>query len=116
MDRDVALVTGPNAPAAARERAAEFFSSVIGGEDAATLRLLVSEIVSEAVERAGTHRRVLQLHLACDGRSIHVELTRTGPPADGEASELRHAILERSAHRWGADGREGGRLWFDLEA
>ena len=79
MDRDVALVTGPNAPAAARERAAEFFSSIVGGEDAATLRLLVSEIVSEAVERAGAHRRVLQLHLACEGRRIHVTPAPTTP-------------------------------------
>jgi hypothetical protein len=120
MDHALALVTGPNAPAAARERAAEFFSDRVAADQAAVLRLLVSELVSEAVERAGQRRRVLQLHLACHGRHIHVELTQAGPaseaPADEAGAELRRSILERSTSDWGIDDRAGGRLWFDLEA
>lgn len=119
MDRAVAIVTGPNAPAAARERAAEFFSDRVAGDDAATLRLLVSEIVSEAVERADGRRRVLELHLAQHGGHIHVELIHTGPPRSAGApadGDLRRQILEHSATRWGADDADGGRLWFELDA
>jgi hypothetical protein len=111
------LVAGPNAPAAARERAADFFSDVAVGEDAALLRLLVSEIVTEAVERVGTTRRVLELRFERDEHRLHIEIARTGTataPAP-EEHELRHAILEQATAAWGADADAGGRLWFELE-
>lgn len=110
MDR---IVTGPNAPAAARERAAEFFSDLVAGEDAALLRLLVSEIVSEAVEQAGERRRVLELHLERHDGRLHVELTRIAGTT-GPRNEIRRSILERSTVDWGADEHAGGRLWFEL--
>jgi hypothetical protein len=111
------LVAGPNAPAAARERAADFFSDVAVGEDAALLRLLVSEIVSEAVERVGASRRVLELRFERDEHRLHIEVTHTGTqdvPAPG-SEDLRHTILEQATDAWGADAREGGRVWFELD-
>ena len=114
------FVAGPNAPAAARERAADYFSDIVVGEDAALLRLLVSEIMTEAVERAGHRRRVLELRLERDETHLHVEVAQGGPamaaPIGGEpGSELRRAILEQATSDWGSDRRGGGRLWFELE-
>ncbi len=111
------LVAGPNAPAAARERAADFFSDIATGEDAALLRLLVSEIVTEAVERVGGARRVLELRFERDDHRLHIEVTHTGaddlPAGNGE--DLRREILEQATDAWGADERDGGRLWFELD-
>jgi anti-sigma regulatory factor (Ser/Thr protein kinase) len=110
------FVAGPNAPAAARERAADFFSDIAVGEDAALLRLLVSEIVTEAVERAGSARRVLELRFERDDRRLHIEIACTGPEAPGGiAHELRRTILEEATAAWGADANAGGRLWFELD-
>src|SRR5882757_4338485 len=114
------FVAGPNAPAAARERAADYFSDVVVGEDAALLRLLVSEIVTEAVERAGHRRRVLELRLQRDERCLHIEVAQGGPAmaapiAGAPESELRRAILEQGTSGWGADRSGGGRLWFELD-
>jgi len=110
------LVAGPNAPALARERAADFFSDVAVGEDAALLRLLVSEIVTAAVENAGAARRVLELRFERNERRLHIEITHTGPEAPvPEEQELRRTILEQATAAWGADATAGGRLWFELE-
>jgi hypothetical protein len=111
------LVAGPNAPAAARERAADFFSDVATGEDAALLRLLVSEIVTEAVERVGSSRRVLELRLEREDGRLHIEVAHTGTDVLPEAGDdaLRLTILEQATDAWGADERAGGRLWFELD-
>jgi anti-sigma regulatory factor (Ser/Thr protein kinase) len=111
------LVAGPNAPAAARERAADFFSDVAVGEDAALLRLLVSEIVTEAVERAGSARNVIELRLERDERRLHIEVSHTGSPnaSSPAEQELRHTILEEATAAWGDDADAGGRLWFELD-
>lgn len=109
------FVTGPNTPAAARERAVEYFSDLVAGESASLLRLLVTEIVSEAVERAGDRRRVLELHLGREDGRLHIELTHAGAADEGLRNDLRRAILDGSAAQWGADDRAGGRLWFELD-
>jgi hypothetical protein len=111
------LVAGPNAPAAARERAADFFSDVAVGEAGALLRLLVSEIVTEAVERVGQSRRVLELRLERDERRLHIEVTHTGTAVlrDGAEDDMRRTILEQATDAWGVDEHAGGRLWFELD-
>ncbi len=110
------FVAGPNAPAAARERAADFFSDIAVGEDAALLRLLVSEIVTEAVERAGSSRRVLELRFDRDERRLHIEIAYAGPADSASvAHDLRRTILEQATADWGADDAAGGRLWFELD-
>lgn len=101
------IIAGPNAPAAARERAAEFAHDLAGVDQAELLRLLVSEAVTEAVERAGDHRRVLELRLERDESHIRVAVSPAGDPADG----IRRSILGQ-AEVWDVD--TDGRLWFEL--
>lgn len=113
MDR---IAMGPNAPAVARERAAEYFSGLLDADREALLRLLVSELVSEAVERCGRQRRVLELHLAHPDGRVHVEVRQAGSGTNDLCNEVRRTILDRSATAWGADDQAGGRLWFDLTA
>jgi hypothetical protein len=101
------IIAGPNAPAAARERAAEFAHDVVSPEQAALLRLLVSEAVTEAVERAYGRRLVLELRLERHAGSVRVDVSHAGSPAD----RLRVSILEQ-AEAWAADA--DGHLWFVL--
>lgn len=103
------IIAGPNAPAAARERAAEFAHDLVGPDQAELLRLLVSEVVTEAVERAGDHRRVLEIRLERDDSHIRVDVSPAGSPAD----RVRRAILGQ-AEVWDVDA--GGHLWFELRA
>lgn len=101
------IISGPNAPAAARERAAEFAHDLVGPDQADLLRLLVSEAVTEAVERAGDRRLVLDMRLERDEDHIRVDVSPAGNPATG----LRRAILEQ-AEQWSAE--DDGHLWFEL--
>jgi len=101
------IIAGPNAPAAARERAAEFAHDLVGADQAELLRLLVSEVVTEAVERAGDYRRVLEIRLERDEFHIRVDVSPAGSPAD----RIRRSILEQ-AEVWDSD--TDGHLWFEL--
>jgi len=101
------IIAGPNAPAAARERAAEFAHDLVDADDAALLRLLVSEAVTEAVERAAGRRHVLELRLERDAAHIRVDVSHAGNPGN----DLRRSIFAQAA-AWDVD--PNGHLWFEL--
>jgi hypothetical protein len=117
----LSFVTGANAPAAARERVVDLVSDVVGDEEASLLRLLVSEVITEAVERAEGRRRVIEVHVDRHARHLRVEVTKTGPPTNGgnaggsSPGALRGTILEEATTACGADDHDGGRVWFELD-
>ena len=82
----------------------------------ADLQLLVSELVSDAIERSGA--RAIEDIRVCvttaDG-TVRVELSAPSglprPTADGWG----RLLLDRLAARWGYDDQPGGaRIWFEM--
>lgn len=91
------------------------------GEDVA---LLVSEVVTNAVEHAGGEASLeLELSLSqgwlrvslADGSSIRPQL-RELDPTDSYPRGRGMRLVERIAHRWGSEEHHGGkRVWFELD-
>jgi anti-sigma regulatory factor (Ser/Thr protein kinase) len=86
-----------------------------------TLRLLVTELVTNSVRHTGGDTVVLRVLV---GRSsVWTEVTDLGPgfdpPSDADAGRDRTGwglfLVERLAHRWGVgrDG-DGSKVWFEL--
>ena len=85
--------------------------------------LLVSEIVSNAVRHAGLDRTdSIELRIRGSRSGLHVDVIDPGPGFDPEVVSLPSSrggwglwLLERLATRWGVDGGEVTRVWFELE-
>jgi anti-sigma regulatory factor (Ser/Thr protein kinase) len=88
----------------------------------ATVKLLVSEVVTNAV----THPLVeppanVRLFARLEPAIIRVEVTddgsgfdpRTGDPT-GAGSGYGLSLLEKEAVRWGVDDHRGNRVWFEV--
>jgi anti-sigma regulatory factor (Ser/Thr protein kinase) len=116
----VRLSGGPEAAAKARRE----LSKLRGDLDPPlmeTLRLLVTELVSNSVRHANSQTVVLRVLV---GRSVVLtEVTDEGPgfdpagapPPDSE-SGWGLFLVERLAHRWGVNrGPEATRVWFELQ-
>jgi anti-sigma regulatory factor (Ser/Thr protein kinase) len=120
---EIGLERDAQAPALARAALAGFLAQRRIDPDAlATLRLLVSEVVSNAVMHsdAPPSSEILLRARVLDDGGVRVEVTDRGSgftpkPRDPD----RHGgyglyLLDKQATRWGVDGRDGGRVWFEL--
>jgi anti-sigma regulatory factor (Ser/Thr protein kinase) len=120
---EIGLERDAQAPALARAALAGFFAERRIDPDAlATLRLLVSEVVSNAVihSDAPSSSEILLFARMLDDGGVRVEVTDRGSgftlkPRDPD----RHGgyglyLLEKQATRWGVDGRDGTRVWFEI--
>jgi anti-sigma regulatory factor (Ser/Thr protein kinase) len=86
-----------------------------------TLRLLVTELVTNSVKHAGAHSVVLKVLV---GRSVvWTEVTDEGPGFDpaatGRPRDDRSGwglfLVERLAHRWGVNQEgQSTKVWFEL--
>jgi anti-sigma regulatory factor (Ser/Thr protein kinase) len=84
-----------------------------------TLRLLVTELVTNSVKHTGAETLMLKVLV---GRSaVWTEVTDAGPGFDpgGAAGRDRTGwglfLVERLAHRWGVNrDTEGTKVWFEL--
>ena len=84
-----------------------------------TLRLLVTELVTNSVKHTGAETVMLKVLV---GRSaVWTEVTDAGPGFDPDGAGGRdHAgwglfMVERLAHRWGVNqDAEGTKVWFEL--
>jgi anti-sigma regulatory factor (Ser/Thr protein kinase) len=114
------LDRGPGAAAKARRALAR----LRGDLDAPlmeTLRLLVTELVTNSVKHTGA--RTVQLTVLVGHSSVRTEVTDAGPgfdPAKTGSPSDDHTgwglfLVERLAERWGVDRNGNGtRVWFEL--
>jgi anti-sigma regulatory factor (Ser/Thr protein kinase) len=120
----ISLEQSPNAPALARAAVAGFSDgSEIEPASLATLLLLVSEVVTNAVIHSGAPApsEIILSARVTDSGAVRVEVTDRGegftpmprdPARPGGGYGLY--LVEREAQRWGVDREGGTRVWFEL--
>jgi anti-sigma regulatory factor (Ser/Thr protein kinase) len=111
-------------PALARHRLEGWLPPSLPESERGTLRLLVSELVTNSVRHAGTAERVA-LAVRIDGGMIHVEVRDGGTGfvpgkpeprgADGGFGGYGLFLVARMATRWGVETTQGTRVWFELD-
>ncbi len=120
MTIDVELECTPSAPARARGALAEI-EGRISAERMRDVRLLVSELVTNAVRHAGG--AVVRLVVALEGRMLRIEVHDPGygfepkPPPDDplRASGWGLVLVDELADRWGIDHHPRTRVWFEMD-
>jgi anti-sigma regulatory factor (Ser/Thr protein kinase) len=117
---DVELASTPSAPAQARG-ALEQIAGRLSPERMRDVRLLVSELVTNAVRHAGGGG--VRLVVALTGTLLRIEVhdpgngfERTPPPDDPlRASGWGLVLVEELADRWGIDHHPRTRVWFEMD-
>jgi anti-sigma regulatory factor (Ser/Thr protein kinase) len=119
------LERDPQAPALARAALAGFLEEQRVDPGAlATARLLVSEVVTNAVVHADAppSSKVLLLARLVDPGRVHVEVTDRGSGFTRVPRDPDHHggyglyLLDKQASRWGVDSDDGTRIWFEVDA
>lgn len=121
MKLEIRLAHEPRAPAEAR-RAVESLGAPVTGDRLDDVRLLVTELVTNAIRHA--HGRV-DLEVQTVSGYIRVEVTDSGPgfdPKDRPELDLESMggrglyLVERIADRWGVENGDRTVVWFEIEA
>ena len=120
MTIDVELPSTPAAPARARG-ALDEMEGRIAAERMRDVRLLVSELVTNAVRHAGGD--AVRLVVALRGTRLRIEVHDPGhgftlvPPPDDplRASGWGLVLVEELADRWGIDHDPRTRVWFEMD-
>jgi anti-sigma regulatory factor (Ser/Thr protein kinase) len=119
------LESTPEAAAQAR-RALDDFSGTVPERRMRDVRLLISELVTNAVRHAGlkngdriglvvhVHEAVLRVEVDDPGSGFEL---RPPKPDPARASGWGLYLVDELADRWGMDrgGRGGTRIWFELD-
>jgi anti-sigma regulatory factor (Ser/Thr protein kinase) len=121
IDATHLLPHGPTAPAAARDAVEVALAGRLGQEGIAELRLLVSELVTNAVRHGLDRRGAVELTLSLVGRCLRVEVadggggftppTREHDPEDPGGWGL--VVVDELVDRWGVEAAGGTRVWFE---
>jgi anti-anti-sigma factor len=117
---DVELESSPSAPARARG-ALDEIEDRLSPERMRDVRLLVSELVTNAVRHAGGE--AVRLVVALRGTLLRIEVHDPGrgfelkPPPDDplRASGWGLVLVEELADRWGIDHHPRTRVWFEMD-
>jgi DNA-binding transcriptional MerR regulator len=119
LSLDVTLPATTRAPEAAR-RALDDFAVDLGDEQHFNLRLLVSELVANAVRHAkGDDEATLRLTARVGGDRVHVEVSDQGGGFDWKARPRSNGgrglpLVAAVADRWGLTFENGTTAWFEL--
>jgi len=111
----------PTAPAAAREAVEAALAGRVAPANIAELRLLVSELVTNAIRHGGSRSEGVELSLLLDGDMLRVEVADGG---DGFSPPGRNAdptqpggwglvVVDELVDRWGVESAGGTRVWFE---
>ena len=117
---DVELESSPAAPARARG-ALDEIEDQLSPERMRDVRLLVSELVTNAVRHAGGE--AVRLVVALTGSLLRIEVHDPGrgfelkPPPDDplRSSGWGLVLVEELADRWGIDHHPRTRVWFEMD-
>jgi anti-sigma regulatory factor (Ser/Thr protein kinase) len=107
--------------AAEARRALDRLAGAIDEERLANARLLVSELVANAIEH-GREEGEIELRVAVDDAALRVEVVDPGPgfePAPRRADDPKDSgwglhILAQLADRWAVEVEDRTRVWFEL--
>ena len=121
MTFDLELPSSAAAPAAARG-ALDQIAHAVTADRMRDLRLLVSELVTNAVRHA--EGAAVRLIVSVAGGVLRVEVHDPGrgfelkaPPVDPlRASGWGLVLVEELADRWGVDGTPRTRVWFEVDS
>jgi anti-sigma regulatory factor (Ser/Thr protein kinase) len=109
------------AAAAMARRALDRLAGEVDQRRLEDARLLVSELIANAVEHV-EQQGIIELRIDNDDERLRVEVLDPGegfapdghrPPAEAESGWGLH-FVSRIADRWGADRGDRGRVWFEL--
>ena len=118
---DVTLASRKDAPCRARAAVGGLDGSLEGMRQ--PVRLLVSELVTNAVRHAGARPcDTVQIRLDCSDQGVHVEVSddgrgfeprarRTRPRADG----FGLVLVDELSDRWGVHVGCGSQVWFEID-
>jgi anti-sigma regulatory factor (Ser/Thr protein kinase) len=89
-----------------------------------TLRLLVSEVVTNSVRHGGGGDEWIQLDVGIHANAVHVEVHDRGPGFHPEGPPRPHAdrpggwglcLVDRLSRRWGVATDDRTRVWFEID-
>lgn len=120
------LPASPKAPGAAR-RALEGLELYIGDELCDTIKLLVSELVTNSVRHAAlADQDVIEVSVTAAGETVRVEVLDPGhgfdpagrrislDDADERTSGWGLYLTDMLTHRWGVSRADQTRVWFEI--
>jgi anti-sigma regulatory factor (Ser/Thr protein kinase) len=117
------LPHGARAPSAAR-RALDALDDTLAPDALGRLRLVVSELVTNAVRHGGpTADGAVELSVGVDGERARVEVSDGGqgfaPPGglgdDGEVGGWGLVVVDRLADRWGIEVNGKTLVWLEFD-
>ena len=125
---DLELPGGPSAPGRARSEIRQAIGAVVRGDDLATVILLTSELVTNAVIHAQPPEdATIGLRIIRSDNRLRVEVTDSGSGFDPAARRrsdpgiggLGLLLVARLSDRWGttrrtSNQRQGFCVWFEL--
>ena len=116
------LEHGPEAPGAAREALDAVLAARLDEGALAELRLVVSELVTNAVRHGAARDGSVDLAVSLGDGVARVDvidggdgfLPPTGPPDPEEPGGWGLIVVERLARRWGIDDEYGTHVWAEM--
>jgi anti-sigma regulatory factor (Ser/Thr protein kinase) len=117
------LRTGPEAGAEGRH-ALERLRGSIARSQLDTLRLLVTELLTNSIRHSGAGDARIELDVEIYSNAVHVEVIDRGPGFQPKRSPEPHTnrsggwglcLVDRLADRWGVAVEGRTRVWFEID-